>query len=201
MKQAATRELFEYWTRLRGERAAPDRAEVDPAAIRNVLAETFMLDVDTEHKFPIRLSGSRINALFCQEKKGASFVDIWPAAEAPKIAAALLTAIDAACPFVAEAATAPEGYAEQKLELLFLPLRHGSEYKARILGALAMARKPAWLGLLPVKKLVLETLQPLDRTPAKIETTPVPLRLAPPAHKGLAAFETRGHLRVFRGGR
>ncbi len=199
MKQAATRELFGYWNSLRGDRAAPERAEIDPAEIRNVLADTFMLEVDVEHRFPIRLSGSRINALFCSEKRGHSFLDIWSVAEARKIAAVLLTVIDAARPFVAEAAAAPEGYGEQTVELLFLPLRHGGEFKARILGSLSMIRRPAWLGLLPVEKLALRSLQKVDCSAAGPD--PDPFRPAPPIPFGGAAFETRGHLRVFRGGR
>ncbi|MGP0059591.1 MAG: PAS domain-containing protein [Beijerinckiaceae bacterium] len=200
MKQPATRELFDYWNCLRGDRAAPDRAEIDPAAIRNVLADTFMLEVDADHRFPIRLSGSRFNALFCCEKKGHSFLDMWSAEEARKIAAVLLTVVDAACPLIAEAAAAPEGYPEQKFELLFLPLRHGGESKARILGSLSLLRKPAWLGLLPVDELSLKSLQKVDGT-ASIAATPKPLRPALPVPHGGADFETRGHLRVFRGGR
>jgi hypothetical protein len=203
MKQPATRELFDYWNCLRGDRAAPDRAEIDPAAIRNVLADTFMLEVDADHQFPIRLSGSRFNALFCCEKKGHSFIDMWSAEEARKIAAVLLTVIDAACPFIAAAAAAPEGYPEQKLELLFLPLRHGAESKARILGSLSLLRKPAWLGLLPVDALALGSLQKVDGSAASVASAPNPnpFRPAPCVPHGGADFETRGHLRVFRGGR
>jgi hypothetical protein len=208
MKQPTTRELFDYWNRLRGERAAPDRAEIDPAAIRNVLADTFMLEVDGERQFPIRLSGSRMNALFCREKKGHSFLDMWPAAESRKIAAALLTVTDAACPIIAEAEAAPEGYGVQGLEILFLPLRHGGESKARILGSLSLIRRPPWIGLLPTSALTLKSLRKIDGSTVVFAAGPslnapggAPIRSAQPALNGSADFEMRGHLRVFRGGR
>ena len=67
MRQAATRELFDYWNRLRGERGAPERSEVDLAAISKLLADTFLLEIDVAHRFPFLMSGSRVNALFCDE--------------------------------------------------------------------------------------------------------------------------------------
>jgi hypothetical protein len=203
MRQSATRELFDYWNTLRGEREAPDRAEIDPAAIRNVLADTFMLEVDDEHEFPIRLSGSRVNALFCAEQKRRAFVDLWSGHEARNIASILATVADATCPLIAGAVAAPKGYNELELELLFLPLRHGGEVNARILGTLAMARKPPWLGLLPTETLTLRWLRTVGESAATYGAEPdidlLQSDKAMPASEG--GFERRGHLRVFRGGR
>ena len=42
MKHATTRMLFAYWDTLRGERAAPDRGEIEPGEIRHILADTFI---------------------------------------------------------------------------------------------------------------------------------------------------------------
>ena len=39
MKQAVTRKLFSYWNTLRAERAAPERADIDPAAKQVVLKD------------------------------------------------------------------------------------------------------------------------------------------------------------------
>jgi hypothetical protein len=54
MRQPVTRELFAYWDRLRKGRAAPERAGIDPAAIRNAPADTFLLEIDSACLFPIR---------------------------------------------------------------------------------------------------------------------------------------------------
>ena len=51
MKLAASGELFAYWNALRGARSAPERNDVDPGAIRGILADTFVLEFDEERDF------------------------------------------------------------------------------------------------------------------------------------------------------
>ena len=70
MKLAVTMELYAYWNRLRGARSAPERNDVDPGAIRGVLADTFVLDFDEGRGFPFRIAGSRANAIFLKELQG-----------------------------------------------------------------------------------------------------------------------------------
>ena len=71
MKLAASRELFAYWNALRGARSAPERDDVDPGAIRGVLADTFILEFDPAAGFPLRVVGTRTNALFLRELRGS----------------------------------------------------------------------------------------------------------------------------------
>ncbi len=196
MRQAATRELFDYWNRLRGKRGAPERSEVDLAAISKVLADTFLLDIDVAHRFPFLMSGSRVNALFCAEQKNRSFLDLWSPRDMHNVAAVLLTVIDAACPVVACAEARPEGYAKADLEILLLPLRHNGYAQARILGLMTAAARPTWLGLLPVDQFALRTLRAIDDG-----ELPNPPELQPLAVERRDAAETRAHLRVFPGGK
>ena len=46
MKHPTSRQLHAYWDRLRGERAAPERSEIEPGEIRNLLADSFILETD-----------------------------------------------------------------------------------------------------------------------------------------------------------
>ena len=46
MKHAASRELYAYWQERRGKRAAPERADIEPGAIRQVLSDAFILALD-----------------------------------------------------------------------------------------------------------------------------------------------------------
>src|ERR1700741_1751355 len=64
-------------SRLRGTRSAPERGDLDPGAIRGVLADTFVLDFDASRGFPFRIAGSRANALFLKELRGLSFLALW----------------------------------------------------------------------------------------------------------------------------
>lgn len=167
MKHQATRDLFDYWNRLRRGRAAPDRADIEPTAIRNVLADTFMLEVNPGQDFPIRLAGTRFNGLFDSDQKGRPFLDLWRAEERRNIAAVLMTVADGVCPVVAGGAAAPHGQsASGSFEFLFLPLRHGGKTHARILGIVtpSRVRTPAWLGLLPPGPMALRALRIVDDT-------------------------------------
>ena len=161
MRQQATRELYSYWNGLRRQRAAPDRAEIDPSAIRAVLSDTFMIEADRDGLFPLRLSGARINALWARALKGRSFLDLWGPDHA-NVAAVLLTVMDGACPVVAGAQSVLAGRAPIDLELLLLPLRHHGRTHARVLGSLAAAHRPEWVGLLPIERLELRSLRILS---------------------------------------
>ena len=45
MQQEATVALFQYWNRLRDGRPAPLRSEIEPADIKRLLADTFILSL------------------------------------------------------------------------------------------------------------------------------------------------------------
>lgn len=203
MQHNATRELFDYWNALRGSRAAPERAEIDLAAIRGLIADMFMLDIDAAHRFPFVLSGTRVNALACTEQNGRSFLDLWSPQEAHNIAAMLLTVMDASWPIIATAVATPEGCPDHEIEILFLPLGRRGQDRARILGLIARATPPSWLGLLPVKNLNLRSLHAIDDAVAPLnsralfETAPVSPQAQP---VGKPARNAR-HLRIFDGGR
>ena len=173
MRHKAVKELFLYWNDLRGERTAPERNEMDPNAIRHILADTFQLDIDTERKFPFRLAGTRVNALFGAEQKGRSFLDLWRPEEAHNIATVLLTVADGACPVIAGAAASAKGENEVALELLFLPIRHYGKTHARILGIVAPLKTPAWIGALPIGQINLRSLRVVESAEMRPAHAPV----------------------------
>lgn len=203
MKHPATRELFAYWNELRGSRSAPERGDIDPAAIRGILADTFMLDADAAAGFPIRLAGTRVNGLFDAEQKGREFLSLWQPAERRNVAAVLMTVSDGACPVVAGALAAPRGQEPIAFELVYLPLRHYGRTHARILGLVKAVQTPAWLGLLPAGELSLTSLRMVE--PGE---TVVPTRVAVgqehapgPMSFGEVAPAERPYLRLIQGGR
>ena len=205
MKHRATRELFDYWNTLRGNRAVPERAEIDLAAIRGLIADMFMLDVDAAHRFPFILSGTRVNALACAEQRDRSFLDLWSTQEARNIAASLLTVMDAACPVIANAVATPDGFTAHEFDILLLPLGRRGQNRPRILGLVACATPPSWLGLLPVKNFTLQSLQRVDAAAAPREFNPPPLfapaPVPPQTQPSRQAGKSVRHLRVFDGGR
>ena len=204
MKHRGTRELFAYWNGLRGARSAPERSDIDPTAIRSVLADTFMLEVDMARGFPIRLAGTRVNGLFDAEQKGRDFLSVWQPAERRNVAAVLMTVADGACPVVAGAMAAPRGREACAFELLFLPLRHHGKTHARILGLVKPTEAPAWLGLLPIGPMSLRSLRIVEAREAVTQPDRIAVggELAvSPMQFGDVAPTTRPYLRVIQGGR
>ena len=189
MKLPATRALHAYWVSQCQGRCAPDRHDLDPAGMGGVLPYTFMLEVDGEPgRFPIRISGTRLDALFGRDLKGQVFADLWGDADHADMRAMLAGVLDGAQPAVAGFRSAPEGYAPVAFELLVLPLRHYGRTHARLLCSLVPASAPSWLGLRYIEQMTLSSWRFVER----LETAP-----ALAATSGLR----RQHLVVYEGGR
>ncbi len=103
MKLPVTRDLHDYWDQLKGERRAPDRADIDPVAIRHILADTFIIEVDVDRRFPLRLCGARVNALWLDDQKGRLFLSWWKTMHRRAMAEAIREVVDSETPLVADA--------------------------------------------------------------------------------------------------
>lgn len=166
MKQPTTRMLFSYWDALRGARAAPERGEIEPGAIRNVLADTFILELDRDRRASIRLAGTRLCALFGGELKDRSFASLWPHANAAEAGRCLDIVVDDTAGVVAGLVGTTPRDARVDLEMVLLPLRHRGQPHVRILGAIAPAIVPAWLGFDAVTRLETVSVRVLLPSPA-----------------------------------
>ena len=162
MKLAATIELYAYWNRLRGARSAPERNDVDPGAIRGVLADTFVLDFDARRGFPFRIAGSRANALFLKELRGFSFLDLWRSADREELDLILHCVADEAQAFLIGAEARLPNLDAANVEIVLMPLRHHGLTHARVLGGLAVHAAPAWMGLSGAGPIALTSLRALD---------------------------------------
>lgn len=167
MRQQVSKDLFAYWRELKGARAAPDRSDIDPAAIRHILADTFIIEIDVDCRFPLRLSGGRIDALWMEERKGASFLELWRPEDRRGASAALLTVVEGVTPVVAGVRTHAQGHAPLELELILLPLRHFGKTHSRVLGALSPVYQPDWLGQLRAAPLEMISMRVLDAKEAR----------------------------------
>jgi hypothetical protein len=165
MRQNATIELYKYWNALRDGRPTPAREDVDPLAIRHILADTMILEADADHAFPVRISGTRLNALFLDEQKGRSFTGLFAPQDRRTACTMLLSMINGARPVIARLSAAPEGGTPASLELLLLPLSPRGKEQARILGALSPVATPSWLGLRRAECLRMVTMRFVDDDP------------------------------------
>jgi hypothetical protein len=159
MKHASTRTLFDYWNEMRGSRPAPERADIDPAAIRYALGDTFMLAADFVDNLRFRLAGTRVCALFCREIKGEEFRSLWSEASAEAVEDLLTYVATDKTGAVAGVTGRTADGAEIDLEFLLLPLAHAGHARVRGLGVLVPLTTPYWLGEKPLVALELGTLR------------------------------------------
>src|SRR5882672_8403974 len=73
MKHPSSREFFAYWDEKRGGARAPDRSEIEPGAVRELLGDIFVLSCDTAAGHPFRVAGTRVCALLGRDLKDQSF--------------------------------------------------------------------------------------------------------------------------------
>ena len=192
MKHPSIRELFEYWNDRRGRRLAPDRSDIDPGAIRHLLADTFILAFDAGEGHPFRIAGTRVAALFGRELKGEAFVELWSMATKPLVRDLLNVVTHESIGAVTGVSAINTADAALELELLALPLVHRGRTDMRVLGALVPTRTPAWLGTATLGKLALGTLRYLGP-----ETIP---DIAPHIQPALPIGRIRRGLVVYDGG-
>ncbi|WP_162246239.1 PAS domain-containing protein [Bosea sp. Leaf344] len=178
MKNSSTRLVYEYWNDLRGDRAAPERGEIEPGALRHALADTFVLE--NEPIGPVfRLAGTRLCAMMGGELRGRAFAALWGEVEAQgEMRRLVQTVMDDTAGAVAglsgETVTGHPVY----LELLLLPLRYRGRTHERILGALSPTGVPEWLGLDQIETMRMISLrmlwpsEPVQRLPPVGRTAP-----------------------------
>jgi hypothetical protein len=155
MKHPASRELHTYWQAIRGRRRAPQRAEIEPAAIRHVLSEAFIVALDRGAGYPFRLAGTRVCALFGRELKGESFLSLWDEASRKTMRDLLHLLTSETVGTVAGVTAQSSDDEPLDLELLLLPLSAPRPMLARSIGILAPIKVPRWIGLQTIGALTL----------------------------------------------
>jgi len=175
MKHASSRELFAHWCDRRGARMAPERADIDPGAIRKALGDAFLLGRDADADPAFRLAGTRLCALFGRELKGETFIGLWEQQDRAAVRALLALVAEEMVGVVAGAGGRTREGLRADLELLLLPLRHRGRGQLRMIGALAPFEPPFWIGSARVEGMQLRAWRHLG--PAT-ETNGLP-RLVP----------------------
>jgi hypothetical protein len=120
MKHPSNQEFFAYWNEKRGDGRAPDRGDIQPDAVRELLGDIFVLACDEANRYPFRVAGTRLTALLGRDLKGESFPGLFEA-EGRRDIEDVITAVteDMLAAVAGITATSAEGLAH--LELLLLP--------------------------------------------------------------------------------
>ena len=159
MKHPSTRELYDYWQRLRGSRPAPERTEIEPSDIRRILGDTFILEVTSRTEFRFRLAGTRVCALYGRELKGKDFLSFWKGKDREAIATLLAAVSQDAAAAVLGMTGRSAHDRDLPCEILLLPIRQKGGGFTRIIGSLAPMDDPYWIGIHPIMSQVISSLR------------------------------------------
>lgn len=146
MKQDGTIALFQYWNGLRAGRPAPVHSEIEPSAIKSVLADTFILERRPSGNAAFRLAGSRVCAIYGQELRGASFASLWDYEARPQVHRIVDGVFATGDVIVASFEGTTLGRKSTAFEMIVLPLGGAGGQPPRCIGLVTSVDKPFWLG-------------------------------------------------------
>lgn len=204
MRNDGTTMLFQYWNRLRDGRAAPRRTEIEPADIKNLLADTFIIETDARGEPIFRLAGTRLCAIFGRELKGFAFASLWAPKDQRVVARLMYGALHTGSVAVIEMEGISRNGRHLRFEMIALPLESSGD-GPRALGAITSAERPFWLGADPLMECKVESVRSVDpdREPMYLRNRPAvsvpPLAADVPSSPG-SGRRVR-HLVVLEGGR
>jgi hypothetical protein len=209
MRHKTSVDIFNYWESIRGFADAPLRTQIDPAAVRHILSELFILEAapsDTDAP-TFRLAGTKICSIFGRELRDESFSSLWAGSQPDdpvKIAAGVMAH---AVPALINATGYGSSGRHMAFEMVLMPMKSSSNAGCdRLLGCLTPALNATWFGAEPLEFLALDRSRLLTE---RIHREPE-AREAP--EMGRSVFASKGgelgdtvrrmlHLRIFDGGR
>ena len=137
MKHPSSREFFAYWDAKRGDARAPDRSEIEPGAVRELLGDIFVLTYDNDAGYPFRVAGTRVCALLGRDLKDTASprCSRRPAAARSRTSSAYV-AEEMLAAIAGITATSDDGTTAH-LELLLLPFNNRAHAPISLTGVLA----------------------------------------------------------------
>lgn len=136
MKHSGTRQLFEYWSDLRGGRAAPYKSEVTARGVGRILASnTFILENLADGARRFRLAGSGLHDIFGLELRGMSALAIIQQESRARMQSLMDDCLAAPAICVLTCRAELLGGDALTLEIFLAPLRSDFGQMNRILGA------------------------------------------------------------------
>ncbi|HEV7599543.1 MAG TPA: PAS domain-containing protein [Bradyrhizobium sp.] len=137
MKHPSSREFFAYWDDKRGPARAPDRGEIEPGAVRELLGDIFVLSYDPAAGYPFRVAGTRVCALLGCDQKGSSFSALFKPESRREIEDIIGIVAEEMLAAVAGITATAEDGSVAHLELLLLPFNHRAHTPLSLTGLLA----------------------------------------------------------------
>jgi hypothetical protein len=182
MKHPLNREFFAYWDEKRGGARAPDRSEIEPGAVRELLGDIFVLSYDATSGYPFRVAGTRVCALLGCDLKDRSFSALFAADGRREIEDIIAVVAEEMLGAVAGITATSEDGSPAHLELLLLPFNARAHAPISLTGLLAPFESQHGL----LRDFKLTSWRYLDHPPQKL--VPRALRKLKVAH-GFMVYE------------
>ena len=137
MKHPSSREFYAYWDKMRGSASAPDRSDIEPSAVRELLGDIFVLSYDAEAGYPFRVAGTRVCALLGRDVKDQSFSALFTLEARREIEEMIAVVAEETLPAIAGVTATSETGATAHMELLLLPFSTRAHAPVSLTGVLA----------------------------------------------------------------
>jgi len=137
MKHPSSRAFFAYWDDKRGFARAPDRSEVEPGPVRELLGDIFVLSYDKPTEFPFRVAGTRVCALLGRDLKNEQFPSLFAPGSRSDIEEMITVVSEELLVAVAGVTAMTEFGQKAHLELLLLPFAVRAHSPISLTGLLA----------------------------------------------------------------
>jgi hypothetical protein len=122
------------------------RSEIDPAALKTVLPDIFILELSRPRTPQFRLAGTRVCAMLGRELRGENFVGLWHAPHQHKVQLAVEAVLANQTPLLVNVRSVADEEMDGSLEMLLMPLFSRPGICDRIMGSLVDLGKPPLLG-------------------------------------------------------
>jgi hypothetical protein len=137
MKHPSSREFYAYWDKMRGTASAPDRSDVEPSAVRELLGDIFVLSYDAEAGHPFRVAGTRVCALLGRDVKDQSFSALFTPEARREIEEMIAVVAEETLPAIAGVTATSASGETAHMELLLLPFSTRAHAPVSLTGVLA----------------------------------------------------------------
>jgi hypothetical protein len=137
MKHPSSRAFFAYWDEKRGVARAPDRSEIEPDVVRELLGDIFVLSYDSAAGYPFRVAGTRVCALLGCDLKDRSFSALFAPESRREIEEMIAVVSEEMLAAVAGITATSQDGSPAHLELLLLPFNARAHTPMSLTGSLA----------------------------------------------------------------
>jgi hypothetical protein len=123
--------------RKRGDARAPDRSEIEPGAVRELLGDIFVLSYDNEAGYPFRVAGTRVCALLGRDLKDTASPRCFTPDSRREIEDIVTYVAEEMLAAIAGITATSEDGSTAHLELLLLPFNNRAHAPISLTGLLA----------------------------------------------------------------